>query len=112
MIMNEQGLWNDNNSPAWHSDYHTDINVEMNYWPTEVTNLGECHLPLFNLIVSQIPFWRLRTKESMDLLTPEGKHSSKGFATTAHNIFGGKQCHLLDTNRQISIKKKFGDTSE
>ena len=32
---NLQGLWNDNNSPPWHSDYHANINVEMNYWPAE-----------------------------------------------------------------------------
>jgi len=40
---NLQGLWNDTNGPAWHSDYHSNINVQMNYWPAEVTNLSECH---------------------------------------------------------------------
>ena len=33
---NLQGLWNDNNSPPWHSDYHANINIQMNYWPAEV----------------------------------------------------------------------------
>ncbi len=77
------------NTPIWHADYHTNINIEMNYWPAEVTNLGELHLPLFNLIRSQIPFWRLRTQESNELLTPQGKLPTKGFTVRCHNIFGG-----------------------
>ena len=85
-----QGLWNDVNSPPWHADYHTNINIQMNYWPAEVTNLGELHEPLFNLIKSQISFWRLRTRESNDLLTPQGKHPTKGFTCTGHNIHGGE----------------------
>jgi len=34
----------------WNGDYHTDVNIEMNYWPAEVTNLSEMHLPMFDLI--------------------------------------------------------------
>jgi alpha-L-fucosidase 2 len=44
---NLQGLWNDSNAPPWGSKYTSNINVEMNYWPVEVTNLSECHQPLF-----------------------------------------------------------------
>ena len=40
---NLQGLWNDSNTPPWHSDYHTNINIQMNYWPAEVANLSDCH---------------------------------------------------------------------
>jgi alpha-L-fucosidase 2 len=40
---NLQGIWNHRNNPPWSSDMHTDINVEMNYWPCEVTNLSELH---------------------------------------------------------------------
>ena len=47
---NLQGLWNDDASPAWGSKYTININTEMNYWPAEVTNLAECHEPLFDLI--------------------------------------------------------------
>jgi alpha-L-fucosidase 2 len=47
---NLQGLWNDEVSPAWGSKYTININTEMNYWPAEVTNLAECHEPLFDLI--------------------------------------------------------------
>ncbi len=38
----------------WNGNYHTDVNVEMNHWPAEVTNLSECHLPLFDLIASLV----------------------------------------------------------
>jgi alpha-L-fucosidase 2 len=47
---NLQGLWNDDLRPAWGSKYTININTEMNYWPAEVTNLAECHEPLFDLI--------------------------------------------------------------
>ena len=47
---NLQGLWNDKLDPSWGSKYTTNINTEMNYWPTESTNLSECHEPLFSLL--------------------------------------------------------------
>lgn len=47
---NLQGIWNDKLKPAWDSKWTTNINAEMNYWPVELTNLSECHEPLFRLI--------------------------------------------------------------
>ncbi len=47
---NLQGLWSNKIQTPWNGDYHTDVNVEMNYWPAEVTSLPEMHLPLFDLI--------------------------------------------------------------
>ncbi|MDR3377970.1 MAG: glycoside hydrolase family 95 protein, partial [Verrucomicrobiae bacterium] len=47
---NLQGLWNDLLDPPWESKWTLNINCEMNYWPAEVCNLGECHAPLFDLI--------------------------------------------------------------
>ena len=49
---NLQGLWNPNarQYPAWDSKYTTNINVEMNYWPAEVTNLTECHNPFIEMV--------------------------------------------------------------
>lgn len=47
---NLQGIWNEDLRPAWSSNYTTNINLEMNYWPAEVCNLSECHEPLFRLI--------------------------------------------------------------
>ena len=49
---NLQGLWAQGLNPPWNSDYHLNINLQMNYWPAEVANLAECHLPLFELIES------------------------------------------------------------
>jgi alpha-L-fucosidase 2 len=49
---NLQGIWADGIQTPWNCDYHTDINVQMNYWPVEVTNLSECFRPLFDLIDS------------------------------------------------------------
>jgi alpha-L-fucosidase 2 len=50
MPANLQGLWNDKLNAAWNSDYHLNINLQMNYWPAEVCNLAECHQPLFDLM--------------------------------------------------------------
>jgi alpha-L-fucosidase 2 len=47
---NLQGLWNDEIRPPWSSNLTININTEMNYWPAEVTNLAECHEPLFAFI--------------------------------------------------------------
>lgn len=47
---NLQGIWNEKLLPSWDSKYTTNINLEMNYWPSEVTNLTELNEPLFKLI--------------------------------------------------------------
>jgi len=47
---NLQGIWNDSIDAPWDSKYTININAQMNYWPAEVTNLSECHEPLFSLI--------------------------------------------------------------
>ncbi len=49
---NLQGIWNNVPNPAWQSDIHSNINVQMNYWPAEVTNLSELHLPFLNYVYS------------------------------------------------------------
>jgi alpha-L-fucosidase 2 len=50
MAANLQGIWNDSLTPSWDSKYTININTEMNYWPSEATNLSELQLPLFDLI--------------------------------------------------------------
>ncbi len=49
---NLQGVWNEHIKAPWNSDYHTNINLQMNYWPAEVANLPECHVPLFDYMDS------------------------------------------------------------
>ena len=48
--MNLQGIWNPFLEPSWGSKYTTNINLEMNYWPTEALNLSELQQPLFHMI--------------------------------------------------------------
>ena len=47
---NLQGIWNDKLIPPWDSKYTVNINTEMNYWLAEMTNLSECHEPLFAML--------------------------------------------------------------
>ena len=49
---NLQGIWGNKVQLPWNGDYHTDVNVQMNYWLAETANLGEMHLPLFDLMSS------------------------------------------------------------
>ena len=46
-----QGLWNDSMTPPWDSKYTININTEMNYWPAMTANLGECTLPLTQMVL-------------------------------------------------------------
>lgn len=50
MPSNLQGIWADGLKPPWNSDYHININIQMNYWPAEITNLSECHMPFLKFI--------------------------------------------------------------
>lgn len=59
-----QGLWNDSLLPPWFGQHTSDINVEMNYWPVETTNLAECHTALFDLIDSFVPAGRAAARLS------------------------------------------------
>ncbi len=52
---NLQGVWNPSGRPPWGSDYHLNINIQMNYWLADTTNLSEMHRPLFELIRSFQP---------------------------------------------------------
>ncbi|WP_304953008.1 glycoside hydrolase family 95 protein [uncultured Alistipes sp.] len=47
---NLQGIWNERRLAPWDGKYTTDINVEMNYWPAETTNLAEMHEPFIDLV--------------------------------------------------------------
>ena len=52
--LNLQGLWSNQVQTPWNGDYHLNINVQMNYWPAEVTNLSELHKPLLKLTESLV----------------------------------------------------------
>ncbi|WP_026811041.1 glycosyl hydrolase family 95 catalytic domain-containing protein [Arenibacter latericius] len=80
MPANLQGKWNNMTSPPWASDYHANINIQMIYWPAEITNLSEAHEPLI---------------EYIDRLRAPGRKSAKDFfnadgwiVNTMNNPFG------------------------
>ncbi len=86
---NLQGLWNDSNTPPWESDIHTNINIQMNYWPSEVANLSECHLPFLNYIASesQRPGGGMRRTAEAEGLRGWSLHTQSNiFAQTDWNI--------------------------
>jgi alpha-L-fucosidase 2 len=60
---NLQGIWADGLNPPWSADYHININIQMNYWPAEITNLGELQLPFVDFIDSMRPNARKTTRE-------------------------------------------------
>lgn len=60
---NLQGIWNDQLIPAWDSKYTTNINAEMNYWLSEISNIPETHQPLFKLIEEVAESGRITAKK-------------------------------------------------
>ena len=60
---NLQGIWADGLKPPWSADYHININIQMNYWPSEITNLGELQLPFVDFIDAMRPNARRTAKE-------------------------------------------------
>lgn len=64
---NLQGIWCNSNTPPWHGSIHTNINVEMNYWPAETTNLTETAMPLIEWVYAgamEQPYWRTYTAKT------------------------------------------------
>jgi alpha-L-fucosidase 2 len=80
---NLQGLWNDSNKPAWFADYHTNINIQMNYWLTGPANLTECAQPLFDWTLAMIPGSRAAFVKEF------GEDVPGWTMRTSVNIFGG-----------------------
>jgi alpha-L-fucosidase 2 len=60
---NLQGIWNNHIEAPWNADYHLNINLQMNYWPAEVTNLSELHQPFFNFMDKVIERGKITAKE-------------------------------------------------
>lgn len=80
---NLQGLWNNSNNPPWRSDYHSNINIQMNYWPAEPTNLSECHIPYLDYINSMREVKKVNTQKEYP--------GVRGWTVrTENNIFGGE----------------------
>ena len=91
--LNLQGIWNAEVIPPWNSGYTININTEMNYWPAEVTNLSECHEPLFRLI-----------KESAvnGTKTAEKMYGNRGWVAH-HNLDIWRQTYPVDNQARFSF---------
>jgi alpha-L-fucosidase 2 len=61
---NLQGIWAEQLQNPWQSDYHLNINMQMNYWPVHTTGLSECHQPVFRML---------------DILRPEGREMARSY---------------------------------
>ncbi|MEN1679624.1 MAG: glycoside hydrolase family 95 protein [Planctomycetota bacterium] len=81
---NLQGIWNPHIEAPWNADYHVNINLQMNYWPAEVANLSECHLPLLEFVEGLVPSGR-ETASALGCRGFCGGHTSDVWRFTAPN---------------------------
>jgi len=113
---NLQGIWADGIQTPWNCDYHNNINDQMNYWPAEVTNISECHLPFVDFIESlrepgrrtaKIHYdahgWVVHTITNVWGFTSPGEHPSWGQYPAA----GGWLCEHLWEHYAFSGDKEF-----
>lgn len=84
---NLQGIWVYSKKPSWRCDFHTDINVQMNYWFVDQANLSECFTPLAQWIDS---IRDVRKEETRRVLGVE-----RGWLMRSeNNLFGGSTWHI------------------
>lgn len=80
---NLQGVWNKDMKAAWSSDFHTNINIQMNYWPAEVCNLSETVIPFSNLITSLRVPGRVTARKTYNSNGWTMNHLTDAFGRTA-----------------------------
>lgn len=87
---NLQGIWNEHMKAPWNSDFHTNINLQMNYWVPEVCNLAECHKPLFDYMDTLVEPGNQTAKRHYGAEGWVVHHLSDvwGFTTPADGIWG------------------------
>lgn len=92
---NLQGIWCKDGSPTssavWASDIHSNINIQMNYWPAEPTNLSECHLPFLDFIRNEA----LRNDGAWQRNARDLDATTGWVVNTAGNIFGGSSTYKV-----------------
>lgn len=113
---NLQGVWANKIQTPWNCDYHTDINVQMNYWPADVTNLSECYGPMTNLIESLVKpgevtaavqykasGWCVHPITNVWGYTAPGEHPGWGM----HVAAGGWLCQHLWDHYTFTLDQKY-----
>ena len=119
MPLNLQGLWANTLQTPWNGDYHLNINVQMNYWPTEVCNLSELHKPLIEFTNSLVPSGTETAKVFYDakgwvahvitnpwLFTAPAEHASWG----ATNTGGAWLCEHIWEHYSFTQDKEYLQT--
>ncbi|WP_152645857.1 glycosyl hydrolase family 95 catalytic domain-containing protein [Streptacidiphilus albus] len=79
--MGLQGLWINNDDPSWFADYHTDINLQMNYWLPDRTGVPSCFQAFADYCLAQLPAWETRTQTLFN-------SSQNGFRNSSGKIAG------------------------
>lgn len=72
---NLQGVWNAVDNPPWNSDYHLNINLQMNYWPAYVTNLPETAFPVINYVDDLRVYGRLAATRYAGIVSQKGEEN-------------------------------------
>ena len=91
--LNLQGLWLDGNDPDWMADYHTDINIQMNYWMADRAGLSSCFDAFADYCLAQLPSWTDVTQRLFNSSTNRYRNSSGKIAgwtvAISTNPYGG-----------------------
>ncbi|MGK5742632.1 glycosyl hydrolase family 95 catalytic domain-containing protein [Micromonospora sp. URMC 103] len=91
--MGLQGPWLDGNDPDWMGDYHTDVNIQMNYWLADRVGLGVCFDALADYCLAQLPSWTDVTRRLFNSPTNRFRNSTGRIAGWAvafsTNPYGG-----------------------
>lgn len=116
---NLQGLWANTIHTPWNGDYHLNINVQMNHWPAEITNLPEMHLPLIELTKSMVEHgtetarvfynangWVAHMMTNVWGFTAPGEHPSWGATNTGGAWLAAHVWEHFDYNRNIDYLRE------
>ena len=90
---NLQGIWNVSTSPPWRGDYHSNIDLQMCYWPADLTGIGECHVPLLDFIVAQAPVYRKNMQTDPEMVKRFPGHRGWTIRTET-GVFGASSGEL------------------
>ncbi|MDE3742685.1 glycoside hydrolase family 95 protein [Maribacter polysaccharolyticus] len=113
---NLQGIWVNGFKPPWNADYHININIQMNYWMAEMTNLAECHEPFLKFIGDLREMGRITARETYGSRGFVAHHTSDAWNMTA--AFGRARygmwpmgaawsCQHLFTHYEYTKDKKY-----
>jgi alpha-L-fucosidase 2 len=86
---NLQGIWNGEMYPEWESDFHLNINLQMNYWPAQVCNLPECVEPLVSFVDDLRASGRRTAREHYGCDGFVAHHATDAWSTTTPVWSGG-----------------------